>query len=126
MRAAIATLGTVSPDSGGRRIAVLGDMLELGDTAPALHEGLAATLAHWAIDRVYVAGPLMRHLFDALPAAMRGGYAETATLLAEQVGHDVQAGDVVMVKGSAGSRMGQVVGALQSMATPMRPVANGN
>jgi UDP-N-acetylmuramoyl-tripeptide--D-alanyl-D-alanine ligase len=126
MKAAIATLGIVSPDGGGRRIAVLGDMLELGDTAAALHEGLAATLSHWAIDRVYVAGPLMRHLFDALPAAMRGGYAETSTLLAELVGDAVRAGDVVMVKGSAGSRMGQVVSALESMATPMRPVANGH
>jgi UDP-N-acetylmuramoyl-tripeptide--D-alanyl-D-alanine ligase len=126
MRASIAMLGTVRPEHGGRRIAVLGDMLELGETAPSLHEGLEKNLRHWAIDRVFVAGPLMRHLYESLPMAMRGGYAVESGELAALVGAAARAGDVIMIKGSAGSRMGRVVQELEAMAAPMRPVANGN
>ncbi|HIJ63852.1 MAG TPA: UDP-N-acetylmuramoylalanyl-D-glutamyl-2,6-diaminopimelate--D-alanyl-D-alanine ligase [Rhodospirillaceae bacterium] len=126
MKAAIATLGAARPTSGGRRIAVLGDMLELGHAAPVLHGGLAAAAVDWSIDRVFTAGPLMRHLHDALPADRRGGHAGDAGEAAAMVRDAVRAGDVVMIKGSAGSRMGQVVSSLEQAAMPPKPAINGN
>ncbi|RAU22908.1 UDP-N-acetylmuramoylalanyl-D-glutamyl-2, 6-diaminopimelate--D-alanyl-D-alanine ligase [Paramagnetospirillum kuznetsovii] len=112
MRAAIATLASAKPAKGARRIAVMGDMLELGETGPALHASLAETIENWGIDTVFTAGPLMRHLRDALPDHRRGGHAESSDALAPLVRQAVRNGDVVMVKGSAGSKMGRVVQAL--------------
>jgi len=112
MRAAIAILGQAEPARQGRRIAVLGDMRELGPAGPELHAGLAADLAAAGIDRVYLAGPLMRALHDALPAGLRGGYAETAADLEPMVVEGIERGDVIMVKGSNGSRMWSVVDGL--------------
>jgi UDP-N-acetylmuramoyl-tripeptide--D-alanyl-D-alanine ligase len=112
MKAAIATLAAARPAKGARRIAVLGDMLELGDEAAALHAGLAGTLANWNIDLVFTAGPLMGHLDETLPSDRRGGHAASADEVSPLVARTVKAGDVVMVKGSAGSRMGRVVKAL--------------
>jgi len=109
MRAAIATLASAKPAKGARRIAVLGDMLELGPTGPALHAGLAETIDSWGIDLVFTAGPLMAGLHAALPGAVRGGHAENSEVLAPVVKAALRAGDVVMVKGSAGSRMGLIV-----------------
>ncbi len=112
MRAALALLGQAPLGPGGRRIAVLGDMLELGPTSKDLHRGLADAIRENAVDLVYCAGPLMAALWEAIPAARRGGYAETATELEPQVVAAVRAGDAVMVKASAGSRMGPIVKAL--------------
>jgi UDP-N-acetylmuramoyl-tripeptide--D-alanyl-D-alanine ligase len=118
MRAALALLGQVPmkqvPMQGlGRRIAVLGDMLELGPEGAALHAGLAEAVVASAVDLVYCAGPLMKSLWDALPSERRGGYADTAAALEGDVLAAVRAGDAVMVKGSLGSRMGPVVTALK-------------
>ncbi len=121
MAAAFAVLARTVPAAGGRRIAAIGDMLELGDDASAIHEALAATLMESNIDRVFCAGPLMRHLYDALPPAVRGAHAADATALIPLLLDDLQAGDVVVVKGSAGSRMGQVVQALTAAAMPSAP-----
>jgi UDP-N-acetylmuramoyl-tripeptide--D-alanyl-D-alanine ligase len=120
MRAAFDVLGAINPGgplgtARGRRIAALGDMLELGPQAPALHAGLAPALLAQPIDRVFTAGPLMRHLFDALPAARRGAHAETAGALIEPLTASLEDGDVVLVKGSLGSRMGQLVSALAAL-----------
>ena len=111
MRAAFETLMLANP-RGGRRIAVLGDMRELGTEGPALHAGLAGDLADAKIDLLFAAGPLMRHLFDAVPAARRGGYAADSEALIPAVTAAVQPGDAVCVKGSLGSRMIPVVDAL--------------
>ncbi|MGY3447715.1 UDP-N-acetylmuramoyl-tripeptide--D-alanyl-D-alanine ligase [Bradyrhizobium sp. USDA 4353] len=82
-----------------RRIAVIGDMLELGDEAPAYHAGMVSHLA--GIDGVYCVGPLMRHLFDALPQDKRLGWHEDpATLDPKQVAALLAPGDVVVIKGS--------------------------
>lgn len=116
MKAAIATLAAAKPGKGGRRIAVLGDMLELGATSAALHAGIAEAVVAWNIDLVHTAGPLSAALRDALPASRRGAHAEDSASLAPLVKADLRAGDVVMVKGSAGSRMGRVVKALQEGA----------
>jgi UDP-N-acetylmuramoyl-tripeptide--D-alanyl-D-alanine ligase len=112
MRAALALLGQARLGPGGRRIAVLGDMLELGPTGADLHRGLIDAIRDAEIDLVYCAGPLMAALWEALPSARRGGYANTAAELEPQVVAAVRAGDALMVKASAGSRMGPIVKAL--------------
>lgn len=116
MRAAIATLAAARPAKSGRRMAVLGDMLELGDDAAVLHAAIAEAVVTWSIDLVHTAGPLAAHLRAALPADRRGVHADNSEQLALLVKTQVKAGDVVMVKGSAGSRMGRVVKALQEGA----------
>ncbi len=112
MRAAFELAGALPLPAPGRRIAVLGDMLELGREAPAMHAELAADLRANHIDLVFAAGPLMRHLFDALPASMQGEWRENAGLLAPAVAAAVRAGDVLVVKGSNGSKMSTIVKAL--------------
>lgn len=115
MAAAIATLGRAVPGAGGRRIAVLGDMLELGPTAGALHAGLAAPLAEHKIDAVFASGPLMHQLWEAIAAERRGGYAATSAEIAEAVAREIKSGDIVMIKGSYGSKMRVVVEALRRL-----------
>ena len=110
MAAAIASLGARRPS--GRRIAVLTDMLELGAQAADHHANLAGPLAEAQVDLVFCAGPLMRALWDALPAARRGAHAETAEALGERLVAAVQPGDVVMIKGSNGSKAGAIVARL--------------
>jgi UDP-N-acetylmuramoyl-tripeptide--D-alanyl-D-alanine ligase len=116
MAAALALLGQRPVGARGRRIAVLGDMLELGPRGRALHRGLLAPVDANAIDLVFCCGPLMRALWRALPASRRGGYAEDSAALEPQVLSAVGAGDVVMVNGSLGSRMAPVVKALQKLS----------
>ncbi len=112
MAAAIGLLGAAPLAEGGRRIAVLGEMLELGPEAPALHAGLAEALVAAKVDRVYAAGQLMRHLWDRLPPAMRGLYADSAVGLVGAVEDAVGPSDVVMVKGSNASKVSAVARAL--------------
>jgi UDP-N-acetylmuramoyl-tripeptide--D-alanyl-D-alanine ligase len=112
MRAALALLGQAEVARTGRRIAVLGDMLELGPSGAALHRGLIEPILAHDIDLVFCAGPLMKALWDALPSERRGGYAESSAALEPQVIGVIAAGDAVMVKGSLGSRMGPIVKAL--------------
>jgi UDP-N-acetylmuramoyl-tripeptide--D-alanyl-D-alanine ligase len=111
--AALALLGQAPIGPRGRRIAVLGDMLELGSRGRALHRGLLDAVVANAVDLVFCCGPLMRALWQALPASRRGGYAEDAAALEAQVLPAIRAGDAVMVKGSLGSRMAPIVKALQ-------------
>ena len=110
MASAIATLG--ARKTGGRKIVALTDMLELGPEAAAFHAELAPALEAAGIDLVFAAGPLMKSLWDALPSTRRGGYADTAAELAPQVERAAEPGDVVMVKGSNGSRAGLIAQAL--------------
>jgi UDP-N-acetylmuramoyl-tripeptide--D-alanyl-D-alanine ligase len=112
MSAALALLGQAAVSGRGRRIAVLGDMLELGDQGVALHRELAAIAAANA-DLVFCSGPLMKSLWDALPAAHRGAYAGTSAELEPAVLEAINAGDAVMVKGSFGSKMSPIVKALE-------------
>jgi UDP-N-acetylmuramoyl-tripeptide--D-alanyl-D-alanine ligase len=113
MAAAIALLGQAPVEKSGRRIAVLGDMLELGLTGPELHRALAGPLAAAGVDLVFCSGPLMRALWEALPSSRRGGYAETAAALEPAVLDAIRDGDAVMVKGSLGSKMGPIVKAME-------------
>jgi UDP-N-acetylmuramoyl-tripeptide--D-alanyl-D-alanine ligase len=120
MRAAIAVLGAAQPESGGRKIAVLGDMLELGADAERLHAELAEPLRQAGVDLVFTVGESMRALHDALPARRRGEHATTAAEIAEIVARRLRSGDVVMVKGSYGSRMRDVIARLTAVAEPAR------
>jgi UDP-N-acetylmuramoyl-tripeptide--D-alanyl-D-alanine ligase len=113
MAAAITVLGQATVGPRGRRIAVLGDMLELGATGPDLHRGLADAIRANGIDAVFCCGPLMNNLWEALPSTKKGGYADHSAALEPQVISAVGAGDAIMVKGSLGSRMKLIVTALQ-------------
>jgi UDP-N-acetylmuramoyl-tripeptide--D-alanyl-D-alanine ligase len=113
MRAAIALLGQAQVGKLGRRIAVLGDMLELGPQGAEMHRSITDAIEAAGIDVVFCSGPLMRALWEALPSRVRGGYAETAAGLEPAVLSAIRAGDAVMVKGSLGSKMGPIVRALE-------------
>ncbi|KJC52881.1 UDP-N-acetylmuramoylalanyl-D-glutamyl-2, 6-diaminopimelate--D-alanyl-D-alanine ligase [Bradyrhizobium sp. LTSP885] len=113
MAAALNVLGQARIGPHGRRIAVLGDMLELGPTGPALHHGVLEAITVNRIDLVYCCGPLMRNLWDALSSGKRGGYAESSAALEAQAVAAVRAGDAIMVKGSLGSKMKIIVSALE-------------
>jgi UDP-N-acetylmuramoyl-tripeptide--D-alanyl-D-alanine ligase len=113
MAAALNVLGRASVGPHGRRIAVLGDMLELGPTGPELHRGLVDAIKANHVDLVYCCGPLMRNLWDALSTGKRGGYAESAASLETQAVGAIRAGDAIMVKGSLGSQMKTIVNALE-------------
>jgi UDP-N-acetylmuramoyl-tripeptide--D-alanyl-D-alanine ligase len=113
MRAALALLAAANPGPKGRRIAVIGDMLELGPKAAALHAELAADLSASKVDLLFGAGPLTRALFDAAPASMRAAWTERSSELTDEVARALRAGDIAMVKGSNGSRMGPLVAALR-------------
>jgi UDP-N-acetylmuramoyl-tripeptide--D-alanyl-D-alanine ligase len=113
MAAALDVLGQAPVGPRGRRIAMLGDMLELGPNGPALHGGLIEAIRANRIDLVYCCGPLMRNLWDALSTGKRGGYAESAAALEAEAVAAIRAGDAIMVKGSLGSKMKTIVNALE-------------
>ena len=108
-----AALDVLRLTPASRRIAVLGDMLELGDFAPTEHAGLAPAVAG-AADLLYACGPLTRSLFDRVPPALRAHHADDAEALAPIVAAAARPGDAILVKGSLGSRMRVVVSALES------------
>ena len=114
MSAALSLLGSARPGAGGRRVAVLGDMLELGPESARLHRAIAAAVKANDVDIVHATGPMMKELFDVLPAASRGEWAEKSGDIEQAVIDSIAAGDIVMVKGSNGSRMGPIVASLKA------------
>jgi UDP-N-acetylmuramoyl-tripeptide--D-alanyl-D-alanine ligase len=125
MRAAFEVLGRASLGKGGRRIAVLGDMLELGTQAQEMHASLAAPLQAAGIDLVFTCGTGMAALRDALPEALRGAHAAESKTLAAEICDAVRPGDSLLVKGSLGSRMAVVVEALIGLGKSAQKAANG-
>ncbi len=113
MRAALATLGLTPRNDFNRRVAVLGDMLELGPEGPKLHRQLAEFIDGAGVDVVFACGEMMGSLYGALPASRQGAYAKTAEELQPKLLDAVGPGDAIMVKGSLGSRMGPLVEALK-------------
>jgi UDP-N-acetylmuramoyl-tripeptide--D-alanyl-D-alanine ligase len=111
MAAALALLGSAKAK---RRVAVLGDMLEMGSDGPAHHAGIAASIEAARVDNVYLNGPQMKSLWEKLPPSRRSAYAETSAEIAPLVAGALQDGDVVLVKGSLGSRMAAIVDALKA------------
>ena len=106
-----AALAVLTQQKARRRIVVLGDMLELGDFGPDLHAALATDAAS-AADLVYACGPLMGHLFAALPAGSQGAHTLDAASLAPIVAAALRDGDAVLVKGSLGMRMSGIIRAV--------------
>ena len=112
MRAALEMLGASQPSGRGRRIAVLGDMLELGDHSERLHGELFDPLKTADVDQVFACGPAMNALWQKLPAAARSAYAPSSVELIAPLLESIQANDIIMIKGSLGSRMAPVVEAI--------------
>jgi UDP-N-acetylmuramoyl-tripeptide--D-alanyl-D-alanine ligase len=121
MCAALSVLGEVPRTDYPRRIAVLGDMLELGNAAPQFHAGLASAVDSHGVDLVFCAGPLMAHLYERLPAHKRGGAAKSSQELLPVLLETVHGGDAVTIKGSLGSRMGLLAEALRVNLTSPNP-----
>ena len=115
MAAGFRSLGARPVPTGGRRVVVLTDMLELGDQSEALHEGLAGPIDAAGLDLVHAAGPEMKRLYDDLPGSRQGLWRETAAELAAEAAMLVGKGDVVMVKGSNGSKASLVAKALAAL-----------
>ncbi len=116
MRAAFRVLAGARPGPGGRRVAVLGDMLELGSFACRMHAGLVDDLMAAGPELVFTVGPLMEALRARLPAGVSAGHAETSTGIVEDVVATVRDGDVILVKGSLGTNMSPVIAALEALA----------
>jgi UDP-N-acetylmuramoyl-tripeptide--D-alanyl-D-alanine ligase len=119
--AALAAMATTPRESFPRRIAVLGDMLELGEAAPDLHRGLKSAVEGAGVDLVLACGPMMRLLFDELAAAQRGTWAATSSELVPALTGTLRAGDAVMIKGSLGTRMAPLVAAVLERFGPGKP-----
>lgn len=126
MRAAFEVVARTQPGAGGRRVAVLGDMLELGTQSAQMHRDLANPLESAGFDLVFTCGPAMKALQGALAPGLRGGHAADSRALAAIVVRSIRPGDVVMVKGSLGSRMAAVVDALKALGHGLPEAANGN
>ncbi len=124
LTAALEVLASYTPTDNvgrvvkGRRVAILGDMLELGDDELAMHANMANDPSMPSLHLVHCAGPRMRALYDALPEGQRGVWTETASELTAQVTSLVDAGDVVLVKGSKGSKVSLVVDAIRKLGHP--------
>ena len=114
MAAALDVLAGTETRPGGRRIAVLGDMLELGAEAGRLHAQLAPDVTAAGVDLLFLCGPAMRALWSEIPAGIQGAWRETSAELAPEVIRRIRSGDVVLVKGSLGSRMALIVDALKN------------
>jgi UDP-N-acetylmuramoyl-tripeptide--D-alanyl-D-alanine ligase len=112
VRAALDVLGRLP----GRRVAVLGDMRELGETSPVLHAALADAVEAAEVGRLYTCGPLMERLHAAVPVARRAAHAADSAALLPLVLAGLRPGDAVLVKGSLGSRMGPIAEALRQGA----------
>ena len=117
--AALKVLSDIPPARATRRIAVLGDMLELGTQSEAMHVALAGLITAAGIDTVYCCGPHMEALFDALEESQQGGWAEDSDGLRVTLPAAIRAGDAIMIKGSLGSRMGPLVNAIKDRYPPL-------
>ncbi len=112
MQAAFATLASAKPQGEGRRIAVIGDMLELGGISKQAHCDLLKPLKDAHVDLIFASGPHMQYLWNDVPEELRGTYAPDAQGLKENLVKILRPGDVVMIKGSKGSKLGPLVDAL--------------
>ncbi|WP_169568432.1 UDP-N-acetylmuramoylalanyl-D-glutamyl-2,6-diaminopimelate--D-alanyl-D-alanine ligase [Sneathiella limimaris] len=125
MRAAFKVLKGIQPIEGGRRIAVIGDMRELGEKSAEIHADLVNDLLDCAPDMVYACGPYMQNLYEGLPQTVQGGYAASSSELAETVRSEVRAGDIVLVKGSLGTKMKLILDALIALSDDQSTLVGG-
>ena len=119
MRSAFAKLNEAWEAAGkkGRKIAALGNMLELGEEAPGLHERLVGDALKSGINTVFTAGDLMHHLYEALPEDMRGGHAPSAAGLPAILSASLRPDDILLIKGSHGSKMYEIAAQLKAKET---------
>jgi UDP-N-acetylmuramoyl-tripeptide--D-alanyl-D-alanine ligase len=115
VRAALNLLGMLPTQFGGRRIAVLGDMRELGNAGPQLHRALAPDLAAAKVDLAFLVGPQMQGLYDLLPDAMKGAHRATSDEMVGPLIAALRPGDTVLIKGSLGTRMAPLVDAVRAL-----------
>ncbi|MEQ8318852.1 MAG: UDP-N-acetylmuramoyl-tripeptide--D-alanyl-D-alanine ligase [Rhodospirillales bacterium] len=115
VRAAFEVLAASKPGRGGRRVVILGDMLELGSSAREAHMGLSEEIRKHDFDLVFACGQYMSDILDELPDDLHGGSAGTSAQLADKVVKKLRAGDLVLVKGSAGAHMTRVIDAIRNM-----------
>ncbi|TNE42137.1 MAG: UDP-N-acetylmuramoylalanyl-D-glutamyl-2,6-diaminopimelate--D-alanyl-D-alanine ligase [Alphaproteobacteria bacterium] len=118
MAAAFKTLGARAMTGRGRRIAVIGDMRELGGTSQALHAALNEPILAAGVDLVFCCGPHMKALWEALPKAQQGAYAPASEELIQPLLNELKSDDVVMVKGSLGTNMAPIVKAVEELKAP--------
>ncbi len=121
MRAAIELLAAATPTGKGRRIAVLGDMLELGKQAPKLHAELSSVIAANHINMVFLGGPEMAALKAAMPVEFHAEYRQSVDELQPQLLNTIRAGDVIMVKSSKGTGFSQIVKTLLQKYNTVEP-----
>lgn len=124
MLAAFSVFEMTEPVNGGRRIAILGDMLELGKDGPTLHAGLANPLMKAKVDLLFCCGPQMEALYASLPPDWQGAHTKDSREISTLAALAVKPGDVVLIKGSAGSKMGYVVEALKALHIPPQKAPN--
>tara|TARA_B100001750_G_scaffold246003_1_gene267094 strand:- start:946 stop:2388 length:1443 start_codon:yes stop_codon:yes gene_type:complete len=113
VKAALQVLAMMNPTGNGRRIAVLGDMRELGKRSQELHENLAQPLQESNVDLVYTCGENMESLYRKIPEHMQGATTATSDELAAIIVSTLQPGDIVLVKGSLGTKMKVIVDSLR-------------
>ncbi|MCW9043602.1 MAG: UDP-N-acetylmuramoyl-tripeptide--D-alanyl-D-alanine ligase [Pseudopelagicola sp.] len=124
LAAALEVLAAATPKNGvgrigkGRRIAFVGDMKELGPDEAAMHAAIAKLPAIEKIDTIHCVGPLMHHLYTALPLDKRGKWTETSTEMADTIRHLVDAGDSLLAKGSLSMGLAQIVDAIRKLGHP--------
>jgi UDP-N-acetylmuramoyl-tripeptide--D-alanyl-D-alanine ligase len=126
VRAALGLLGTLPTAFGGRRIAVLGDMRELGTAGPDLHRDLAPEVVAAKVDLAFLVGPQMRGLYDLLPDAMHGAHRASSDEMVQPLLAALKAGDTVLIKGSLGTRMAPLVEAVRALGGGSKKTANGH
>ncbi|MBT3558200.1 MAG: UDP-N-acetylmuramoylalanyl-D-glutamyl-2,6-diaminopimelate--D-alanyl-D-alanine ligase [Rhodospirillales bacterium] len=117
MRAALAVLGRMHPSGEGRRIAVIGDMLELGPQTSEEHIALLEPLQSSDVNLVFTCGQHTQDLWDVLPEPMRGGHSISPDKLAMVLATAIQPDDIIVVKGSLGSKVSIIVDALLALNT---------
>ena len=126
MRAALGVLASLPRHKNGRRIAVLGDMREMGESGPDHHRSLAADVIAAGVDCAFLVGPLMRQLHDALPGSMQRRHEPDSSSMIAPLTLSLRAGDLVLIKGSLGTRMAPLVEAVRSLASGETPRRVGN
>lgn len=114
MASALDVLAQVQP--GGRKVAILGDMLELGPTEHVLHEGLTQLEAIKSVDTFHLVGNLMKSFYEVLPTEKRGEWVPEIDELSPKIGTLLEAGDTVMVKGSLGSKVSKIVDVIRKIS----------
>jgi len=120
MSAALEFLATLPIHGSGHRIAVLGDMLELGEAAPAAHAELGALASRLPIDAVFAYGPHMQHLVQAIGATKWAEHFENKKRLSEEVSRSIRPGDLILLKGSRGMAMEEVIEQLPGVTQSAR------